>query len=631
MGLLKFAFALINPVSRQQAHSTMKVLRSEKGSRLASSRSFAIANENMHHFSIANEEIHAMSSTLHDILANQTDSEKAVKRAMRRYRGSFLSTNSRRQRFARLVLGASVMRRRLWFLLGHSDGDFGCANFTAEHATDMIFAECIDNEVEVRPMLAFELAETGPDASSCAVEVADRVRRGRACLEDWVSTALNESIQDPVAAAAAAAGKLTADEVRARQIGIAFSLPQWLASELVSQHPAGSFQYAVASNSPGPVTLRRNAIRCFDLETLKSRIEKEVVTSAGSGALSVVAGAAGQACGWETGLILTGGRPATLRGLGAWTDGWFEVMDQGSQFIASSVEVQAGDTVLDLCAGNGGKTLALASMLHKQQALQRHKDRDAAQMRGRVLSFDVEVNRLKQLGGSLQRCGIVQESKAHDKNLLEAATIEKEGDANEDTISVKILWPEEQSADELVPAESVDVALVDAPCSSSGVLRRRPGLRWEMDPRCVGLTAAISAGEKGFTDDSCVVDLPPLQRCLLAQAAATVRKGGRLVYATCSILEQENEAVAQWFEGLPSYSTIWEPWPFPDNNGGLPEFESAVALPFIPANCVPVSQIDGAQSYSGGRSAKALPRHWRKLLPHVHGTDGFFIARWRRR
>jgi len=85
MGLLKFAFALINPVSRQQAHSTMKVLRSEKGSRLASSRSFAIANENMHHFSIANEEIHAMSSTLHDILANQTDSEKAVKRAMRRF------------------------------------------------------------------------------------------------------------------------------------------------------------------------------------------------------------------------------------------------------------------------------------------------------------------------------------------------------------------------------------------------------------------------------------------------------------------------------------------------------------------------------------------------------------------
>ena len=129
-------------------------------------------------------------------------------------------------------------------------------------------------------------------------------------------------------------------------------------------------------------------------------------------------------------------------------------------------------------------------------------------------------------------------------------------------------------------ASGHDVVLVDAPCSSSGTLRRHPGLRW---------SGAWSGARSAKARDR----LTGLQRALLRRGAALVRPGGRLVYATCSLDQAENEDVAHAV-AKDSGRTL-EPWPF--DEGTL------------------------------GRHADAP--HYRTLWPHAHGTDVFFVARWR--
>ena len=160
--------------------------------------------------------------------------------------------------------------------------------------------------------------------------------------------------------------------------------------------------------------------------------------------------------------------------------------------------------------------------------------------------------------------------------------------------------------------------LVDAPCSSSGVLRRHPGLRWGgawaegaawdgakgvwLDAAAGGGGAAAGgAAAGGVIEDA----LPALQSSLLRQAARYVRPGGRLVYATCSLDPAENGAVAEAFERQVHEigaaradlgDLAFAPWPFA----------------------------------AGVAGREATRPHHRTLWPHRHDTDGFFVARWRR-
>lgn len=129
--------------------------------------------------------------------------------------------------------------------------------------------------------------------------------------------------------------------------------------------------------------------------------------------------------------------------------------------------------------------------------------------------------------------------------------------------------------------------LVDAPCTSSGVIRRHPGLRWSKQ----------WAGTSQAAKDARA--LPLLQRRLLVDAASLLRDGGRLVYATCALERSQNEHVAEWFE---QHFPGFEPLPFDD---GMSQNESYAS----PAQNRP---------------------HYRTLWPHHYDTDGFFIARWQR-
>lgn len=174
--------------------------------------------------------------------------------------------------------------------------------------------------------------------------------------------------------------------------------------------------------------------------------------------------------------------PGGLWALPEWRAGCFEVQDSGSQLIALAVGAAPGERVLDLCAGNGGKALAVAC--------------GAMRGVGSVLGYDVDPSRLRQMVAAARRAG------------CDGAVAAVDGEA----------------ALNALPAD-FDAVLVDAPCSSTGALRRRPGLRW-----------ALSEAEATEA-------LPRLQRQLIARAAAKARRpGGRVVYATCSVLPCENGA-----------------------------------------------------------------------------------------
>jgi len=215
--------------------------------------------------------------------------------------------------------------------------------------------------------------------------------------------------------------------------------------------------------------------------------------------------------------------------------GAIEVQDEGSQLLAYLVAPRRGEMVADYCAGAGGKTLALAMLMRGA---------------GRVYAMDVSTKRLAALAPRAARAGI---SNVHTIGLSGAS------DARAKRLAGKI-----------------DRVLVDAPCSGFGTLRRNPDLKWRH-----AATAVTELGEK--------------QGRILAAAARLVKPGGRLVYATCSILGQENEDVVDRF--------------LRENPG------------FSALSC---SALLAAQRIALDTGAQL------RLWPHLHDTDGFFAAAFAR-
>ncbi|HUR42112.1 MAG TPA: RsmB/NOP family class I SAM-dependent RNA methyltransferase [Verrucomicrobiae bacterium] len=184
-----------------------------------------------------------------------------------------------------------------------------------------------------------------------------------------------------------------------------------------------------------------------------------------------------------TGLRLS--RREALQRSESFRDGRIEPQDEGSQLLAPFTRARAGEVVVDFCAGAGGKTLALGAQM-----------RD----RGELHAFDVSRQRLARLEPRLARSGLT--------------CVRMQALRNERDPRLKAL------------ARKCDAVLVDAPCSASGTLRRNPELRL----RTPDLAALVA-----------------LQRTILEAAAGLVKLGGRLVYATCSVLREENEAVVEAF------------------------------------------------------------------------------------
>ncbi len=233
------------------------------------------------------------------------------------------------------------------------------------------------------------------------------------------------------------------------------------------------------------------------------------------------------------------GKPALNR-TEVFNRGEVEVQDEGSQLLALLTEAKRGEMVVDFCAGAGGKTLALGAMMRNT---------------GRLYAFDVSAHRLAALKPRLARSGL--------SNVYPA------GIAHERDERIKRL------------AGKIDRVLVDAPCSGLGTLRRNPDLKWRQSAQAVE-------------------ELTAKQRAILDSAARLVKSGGQLVYATCSLLTAENEAIAQAF------------------SEAHPDFE-----PLDAAEVLARQKVEQAATL-------CTAGHLR-LWPHRHGTDGFFAAVWRRR
>lgn len=218
-------------------------------------------------------------------------------------------------------------------------------------------------------------------------------------------------------------------------------------------------------------------------------------------------------------------------------EGLIEVQDEGSQLLALLVAPRRGEMVIDFCAGAGGKTLLLGALMRST---------------GRLYAFDVSAARLARAKPRFARSGL--------SNVVPVVL-----DGENDT-RVKRL------------AGKAHRVLVDAPCSGIGTLRRNPDLKWRQHPESL-------------------VELCALQSRILSSSSRCVAPGGRLVYATCSLLPEENEVQAEIF--LAAH----------------PEFELVDAAAILGSRC-PDLDIKGP---------------YMQLRPDAHGTDGFFAAVFERR
>jgi 16S rRNA (cytosine967-C5)-methyltransferase len=224
------------------------------------------------------------------------------------------------------------------------------------------------------------------------------------------------------------------------------------------------------------------------------------------------------------------GKPALGRHQ-LFTSGMVEVQDEGSQLLGYLLAPRRTDLVVDFCAGAGGKTLMLGALMNSQ---------------GRLYAFDVSEKRLSKLKPRLKRSGL---SNLHPLVI-----------AHENDTKVKRL------------AGKIDRVLVDAPCSGMGTLRRNPDLKFRQSPEGVA-------------------ELVAKQTAILNAAARLVKPGGRLVYATCSLLTEENQQiVAAFLAAHPQFTAL---------------------------NCGELLQKQGITLECGTEM---------QLWPHIHRTDGFFAV-----
>ncbi len=228
-------------------------------------------------------------------------------------------------------------------------------------------------------------------------------------------------------------------------------------------------------------------------------------------------------------------KPA-LQNLPIFKNGSIEVQDEGSQLLSQIVGAKRGEMVVDFCAGAGGKTLALGALMRNT---------------GRLYAFDISEKRLAKMKPRVARSGL---SNVHPAQI-----------AHENDAKIKRL------------AGKIDRVLVDAPCSGLGTLRRNPDVKWRQQPQSL-------------------TELNVKQHSILSGAARLVKAGGRLVYATCSILDEENESIVEQF--LSTHDDF---------------------------SLVPMKDVCAEQKIALDM------QDYLKLYPHMHQTDGFFAAVFERK
>jgi len=375
-----------------------------------------------------------------------------------------------------------------------------------------------------------------------------KTQRAPRDLERLLALLVLERLIDPARAATvdnsldwnAVAGiddAIAGERKRVPRMALAASLPDWLAQRLADDWGDEAEALALALNQRAPMTVRANLL-VGDRDALAAEL--------GRAQLTTKPGA------WCSTALHVESR-TNLFGLEAFKRGAMEAQDEGSQLLAdlaiadgrglpptvSAAEGRRGSIaaklVVDLCAGAGGKTLAIAARLGN---------------RGRIIAADIDAHKLEELRRRARRAGVSSAQPLH----LEGGQ-----------------WP--PALDAL--RGKADVVFVDAPCSGIGALRRNPEARWRLREADLAMFAAR-------------------QKAILDNARALLAPGGRLVYATCTLLAVENADVV----------------------------ESVIGPELIR---VPLTEVLGDRAAALGDGSGAFV-----VAPHRHGTDGFFAQVMRR-
>lgn len=571
--------------------------------------------------------------------------EKALKDGLRYYAHQ-LECNSARDEVARRVLGVSCFRRRLAWLVGLAGGDDGALPWLL--LAYVLLEEARWLEQSGRTPLLPAAVTLGPSMAA-----PDAAVLAAAVLGPGHSTA----------AVAALAG-LSTDTVAWPNLQTELSMPDWIVHLWTAELGAGQTRaLASASNLPGQICVRVNILRVpGGRNTLARSLAQSGITTT--------------PCRFSPwGLNITAPRKPNIWALEQWKRGEFEVMDEGSQLIALAAvgDVAAGahaPVVVDMCAGKGGKALAMAmangdggvvvaydidetflqamrgrlprsncvarcaftaaptpksvadavwQLRHSPPSVKRGKrqpptipapvpaadaDADAAapgtgSFRCSVCSFGFEreshlaAHMSAHDGTRPHLCGVCGKSFAEEQVLRRHAQAHGAAVAAPEAVAAAVRDSAAGGPREDRQPMLVDVVLVDVPCSRLGILRRGPGTRWELS-------------------QSRVAELPDVQMEILRTAAALVKVGGLVVYATCTLRAAENEAVLARFEAESC-------------RPGSPHFEPA---PLADAWRSHMDPGTIAELQSCGTTSTST--HMQQLLPSKHRTDGFFIARYRR-
>ena len=330
-----------------------------------------------------------------------------------------------------------------------------------------------------------------------------------ALFDEWLAGAIDPEAGDD---------RIAAITNPVERLGVSLSYPDWIVERLIAAYGEKDAEAIARSmNRRAPLTVRTNRLKGTRAE-LRQRLAALGIPSS----LTKLA---------PDGLILH--TRQNVYSLEPFRDGWMELQDEGSQLVAELVAPPPRGSVIDACAGAGGKTLALGA---------------AMENRGRLVALDVSKPKLEELRRRVARAGLT---------------------------NVRAVQVGDELPEGIAPASRV---LVDAPCSGLGVVRRNPESKWRLQPNDL-------------------VELPVKQAKILARYAALVEPGGRLTYATCSLLPEENDRVVDGF--LAAH----------------PDFSR-----------VPAKEILGRERALTVGDGEVV-----RLLPHQHDTDGFFGAVMRRR
>jgi len=298
-------------------------------------------------------------------------------------------------------------------------------------------------------------------------------------VRDWGMSP--EELADLFSTDAHAPGVLTADEVHRLSrhepwvdapAHVLADIPEWVAPSIETALGGGWVQEGRAMTGRPSLDLRVNTLRS-ERERVRKALDRfgAVPTVIAPHGLRIAAGSRDS-------------RTPNVQVEEGYLKGWFEVQDQGSQIVAALAGAEPGEQVLDLCAGAGGKTLAMAAAMANK---------------GQIFAYDSDRHRLAPIHDRLKRNG---------------------------ARNVQVRSPGEGALDDL--SGRMDRVVIDAPCTGSGTWRRRPDTKWKLSPE--QLEARVAE-----------------QAAILEQGAGFVRPGGTLVYITCSILNEENGGQAARF------------------------------------------------------------------------------------